>query len=47
MFSIPTRFTQDRPKGFVRNVVTEVYGRLKYLLYQRGIGFRADQRNFR
>jgi len=47
MFSIPTRFTQARPYSAFRNVVTEVYGRLKYLLYQRGIGFRADQRNFR
>lgn len=46
-FSIPTQFTQTEKAGVLKDVAREGYGRLKYSLYRRGIGFKTDHRNFR
>jgi hypothetical protein len=46
LFAIPTIFN-NKKSSFLREVSFEVYGRLRYFLYSKGVGFNSNGRNFR
>jgi hypothetical protein len=47
LFSIPTEFSQKKAQSFYKNTALEIFGRYKYMLYQKGFGLRDSNKNFR
>ncbi len=46
LFSIPTIF-EGKKKSLLDEIAFELYGRVRYLLYSKGIGIKKNGRNFR
>ena len=47
MFSVPTIFDQVNKRGFIKDIIFELYGRFKYYNYKKGKGLNRNYHNLR